>query len=444
MSKQKAGKTVSVDKEEEKAEKARRAAAERAGKKKKGNFKLHAVIAVGVAVGLLAVFLAVTGPSSPRKGGYTPYDAYVNDRSLISDVTAKAEGNFTAAGSSFFNRFTLNDVKYGLDGVTTSNMIGLPGAVQYCEGEDDMEGGAIPSSYDVRTNYPGCFGDVVDMGNCSSSYAIAAAEALAARFCIGDNAKYGALRLSSQQILSCDKKSQGCDGGVIDGVWPYIQRRGLYPEECVPYVGVKGPQCSKDLTKCEDSKKVKAIDHCVISNEKRIKREIFNKGPVVAPIYLKTDYLVYSSGVYTPTTASEQVFGAGNEAIQNAVSLIGWGKSQGTPYWIVRHSWGSGWGENGYARVAMDTIVRESYTVAPIAGTEENIAIAEKKKEEAELRKEEEKKERAARDARIAAKRAEREAQKAAEKEASDLKEMDEVDADEEDFEAEVDLDAEA
>lgn len=202
----------------------------------------------------------------------------------------------------------------------------------------------------------------------------------------------------------------------------------------------KGLNAKKDLTTCKDEQKVKAIDHCVLSKEKQIKREIYNKGPVVAPIYVKSDYLVYSSGVYSPTDVSDMLFGAKNEAIMSGVSVLGWGKSQGTSYWIVRHSWGAGWGEDGYARVAIDTILRDSYVVVPTAGTEENIAIAEKKKEEAELRKEEEKKERAARDERIAAKKAEREAQKALEKEASDMKEMD----DEEEFEAEVDLDAEA
>jgi C1A family cysteine protease len=282
-----------------------------------------------------------------------------------------------------------------------------------------MEGGAIPPSYDARTNFPGCFGDVQEMGNCSSSYAIAASEALAARFCIGDNAKYGSLRLSAQPILSCDKNSKGCDGGVIDGVWAYIQRKGLYTEECVPYLGEKGKdqKCSKSMTKCEESSKVKAIDHCILSKEKQIKREIYNKGPVVAPLYLKTDYLVYQSGVYTPTDVSEQVYGAKNDPINHGVSVLGWGKSQGTSYWIVRHSWGPGWGEEGYARVAMDTILRDNYVVVPTAGTEENIAIAEKKLADAEIQKEEEKKARAERDERIKKKQAEREAQKAAEKE---------------------------
>jgi len=101
------------------------------------------------------------------------------------------------------------------------------------------EGGALPSTYDAREAWPTCFSSVANSGNCTSSYALAAADTVALRYCIADNAKYSALQLSAQQILSCDKKSRGCTGGMADGVWAYIKRRGLYPNDCVPYAGAK-------------------------------------------------------------------------------------------------------------------------------------------------------------------------------------------------------------
>merc|ERR1719359_1738383 len=140
---------------------------------------------------------------------------------MIEDVTTRAEGNFTAAAAPFFNKWTLADVKWGHAGISLSNMVGISGAIQVCESDEGTEGGALPPAYDARDNWPGCFGDARDAGNCSSSYATAAADALAARFCIADNDKYGDLRLSAQQILSCDKKSRGCKGGGVDSVWAY-------------------------------------------------------------------------------------------------------------------------------------------------------------------------------------------------------------------------------
>jgi len=54
----------------------------------------------------------------------------------------------------------------------------------------------------------------------------------------------------------------------------------------------------------------------------------------------------YTGGVYVHTTGS--VLGG------HAVKIVGWGNESGTNYWIVANSWGTGWGENGYFRIAWD------------------------------------------------------------------------------------------
>lgn len=432
----KTSKPAVIEREDAKMSAASEAAARRGKSKKgKGEWKYYAAWGVGLGSCVLAALLALTGPSA-KPGGATVLDAYVNDRSHIANVNALADGNFTAAASPFFNKWTYADVKWGHSGISLSNMVGMPGAVQVCEGDEGTEGGAVPPSYDARENYPGCFGPVVDSGNCSSSYATAAAESISARFCIADNDKYANLRLSAQQILSCDKKSKGCQGGSVDAVLAYIQRRGLYPEECLPYAGEKGAACK---TECSEDKKLKVLEHCVLNREKAIKREIYNRGPVVAPIFLKSEYLVYSSGVYTPTDGSKQdfLYDKDGKTILQAATVLGWGKSHGTPYWLVRHSWGSSWGEEGYARVSIDSVVHEGYVVVAVPATEAAVAAKEKKEAAALERREEARKERALRDQRIAENRKQYEAEQAALKETTDLSDLDD-----DDFEAEVDLDA--
>lgn len=324
-------------------------------------------------------------------------------------------------------------MKWGLDGVGLygANMLGMAGALQACEKDDATEGGVLPSVYDVRDAWPGCVVEVMDSGNCSSSYAIAAASSLSSRFCIADNTKYMSLKLSPQQVLSCDKNSKGCKGGGVDSVWGYIQRRGLYPESCLPYAGAAKAPCK---TECDESKKLKAVNHCMMSGEKALKRELYNRGPIVAPVYIKDDFLVYESGVYSPTDNSKQQYGAANEPILQAVTVIGWGKSQGTKYWIIQGSWGAKWGEGGYARVAVDTVLRENYALVGYPATDEAIAEAAKKKEEQDRRREEAKKERAAREERIKEARKKRDEEEKAAKEEADLAELDS----DEDFEEEI------
>jgi len=415
------------------------AASRRSGKKSKGMIKYYVAIGVGIVSMIGAVYLAATNNSGSKGGGrrgggsgVSKESKQVNDKNFIYGVTSNAAGNFTAAASPFFDRWTYADVKYGLDGVGLfgETMLGMPGALQHCEKDEGIEGGTLPPAYDVRENWPSCVAEAYDSGNCSSSYAIAAASSLSSRFCIADESKYKSLRLSPQQVLSCDKKSRGCKGGGADSVFGYIQSRGLYPEECVPFAKGQKAACK---TTCQESQKLKAIHHCVLGGEKAIKREIINTGPVVAPLYVKDDLLVYEAGVYTPTdNAKQQMSPSGNPIIQ-AVTLLGWGRSEGTKYWIIENSWGSKWGENGFARIAIDSAIREGYALASYPATAEALAEQEKQKAEAAQRLEEAKKDRAAREERIKEARKKREEEEKAAKDAAD-----DADIDAEDWEDEV------
>jgi KaiC/GvpD/RAD55 family RecA-like ATPase len=407
------------------------------GAKSADKYKL-AIIGAGAAT-VFAVWLAMVdvGPSSKKTAGRASPDAsLVNDNSFIKGVTSDASGNFTAAASPFFNKWTYGDFKYGLDGIALhgAGMIGMPGAIKTCPSDDDTEGGAVPPAYDVREAFEGCVGPVYDAGNCSSSYAVAAATTLGSRFCVADGVTYKGLRLSPQQVISCDKKSKGCNGGGVDSVWSYIQRRGLYPEDCVPFAGAKKAECK---TTCDDSKKLKAIDHCVLTaGERAIKREIYNRGPVAAALDVKDDFLVYEGGIYTPTKYSRDQFGADGKPILQAVTIVGWGRQDGAKFWIVQGNWGTQWGEKGYARVAVDTVIRERYVIVGTAATAEAVAEKEKQEAEEEARKEQAKIDRAERDARIAEQRRIREEEQRAAQEAADLEDLDAEDLDDD-----VDLD---
>jgi len=78
----------------------------------------------------------------------------------------------------------------------------------------------------------------------------------------------------------------------------------------------------------------------------KIKAEIFARGPVAAGINA-LPLRNYRGGI---VTNNKLIYKWTN----HVVSIVGWGKENGTEYWIVRNSWGQYWGEMGFFRIETD------------------------------------------------------------------------------------------
>lgn len=82
-----------------------------------------------------------------------------------------------------------------------------------------------------------------------------------------------------------------------------------------------------------------------VVGEENMMQEIYQRGPIACAIAVPEALEDYTGGVYCDDTGDMQQV--------HAISVVGYGVSEedGTPYWLVRNSWGTHWGEQGFFRV---------------------------------------------------------------------------------------------
>eukprot|EP00931_Biecheleriopsis_adriatica_P077216 TRINITY_DN50825_c0_g1_i1.p1 TRINITY_DN50825_c0_g1~~TRINITY_DN50825_c0_g1_i1.p1 ORF type:complete len:365 (-),score=70.12 TRINITY_DN50825_c0_g1_i1:363-1403(-) len=314
-----------------------RAAAASRHKKPVKNWQLQYGLAIGGMAASIVLAIVAMMFNPDRGASKTP----VNDRNLILHVNRNAK-SWRAGSSSFFEGWTMGDMK-SLSGIGVSNGAG---GISECVVQELEK---LPASFDSREKWPQCFGPVYTMGNCSSSWAIASASAVANRLCIANPLENAGMRLSPQSLLSCDKANMGCNGGNLDKVWTFMKTEGLVSEECFTYQANSEMLCD---SRCDTEEPKRIGSVCKLGSASAIRREILLNGPVVAPLILTNDLLVYRSGIYEVMRTASQLFTADQQRQLHAVKFIGWGSQDHKSYWIIENSFGPDWGENGFAKIA--------------------------------------------------------------------------------------------
>merc|ERR1712097_202408 len=100
------------------------------------------------------------------------------------------------------------------------------------------------------------------------------------------------------------------------------------------------PSCESGYGKSFSQDKAFAASTYSIRGETNMMQELVTNGPMYVSFTVYSDFPTYKSGVYQPT--SHSALGG------HAVTLVGFGTLDGTPYWKIKNSWNEEWGDNGH------------------------------------------------------------------------------------------------
>lgn len=250
--------------------------------------------------------------------------------------------------------------------------------------------------------------------NCGDCWAMSSTSALQDRFMIKKG--LSSLRLEPAVVAQCSGSiDQGCNGGQPFVAGQFFENVGLpeISDNCPAWSkictsgGCTLPTCSQIKQSCNmggpdvvmyrakkgSTKNLPAVNGNTVDKTMTIinmKRELIN-GPIVAAFFVPVDFMASGAGYKWDKTNGIFINGAYNDVLDqiipanmkqalgnpsgkkwqdimmegggpagHAVEVVGWdtgdaGGSYGkVSYWIVRNSWGTDWGDNGFFKIAMN------------------------------------------------------------------------------------------
>jgi len=179
---------------------------------------------------------------------------------------------------------------------------------------------------------------VKNQGQCGGCWAFSSVGAIESAWAIKHNILYD---LSEQELIDCSSKNNGCEGGSMDLAFQYVIENGLCSNVSYPYTAQDG-SCDDN---CKTLVQISNYSDILENSEKMLALAVQHQPVSVAIQANKRSFQMYQSGIYSDIDCGFE--------LDHGVLLVGYGydKKYDMDYWIVKNSWSTSWGENGYIRI---------------------------------------------------------------------------------------------
>merc|ERR1719396_110305 len=205
---------------------------------------------------------------------------------------------------------------------------------------------------------------IKNQGQCGSCWAFSATEAIESQYVLDASPEY-AIELSPQQITSCTTSCGGCQGGWPYAGYEYVQSvAGLANEWYWPYTqsmiaSTATAACATNVSIFNGPDAALAGGHATVTGYNYVipecasgsctKQDMQGLAAAVAegPVSICVNagaWNDYTGGVLSQSACGG--YGAGD--LDHCVQLVGYNTTASSPYWIVKNSWSTTWGEDGY------------------------------------------------------------------------------------------------
>ena len=142
--------------------------------------------------------------------------------------------------------------------------------------------------------------------------------------------------VSEQHFLDC-RGTGKCQGGWYGTVFEKMMKAGGMEEGRYPYSG-KNSSCKvKSGSKYYSLNSGNIGRHLKMAKVSQIKEGLCKHGVLSTTVYVSRMFTAYSGGIFDENKRKK---------VNHAVNIVGWDDSKKS--WLIRNSWGTKWGENGY------------------------------------------------------------------------------------------------